>query len=81
MKLLLLLLVLLVAAAWVFGRGRLRKDKPAATVAPAKPATAAKAGEILACAHCGVHAPASDAAFDAAGQAYCSHEHRVAGPR
>jgi uncharacterized protein len=77
-----LLLVLLVAAAWVFGRGKRRKvEPPAAKAAPPKPAPPAKAGEVLACAHCGVHAPASEVAFDLAGLPYCSAEHRVAGPR
>ena len=80
MKLLVLLLVLLVAAAWIFARGRRRKVEPPAA-APAKPAPAAKAGEVLACAHCGVHAPAGEVAFDLACRPYCSAEHRVAGPR
>ena len=80
MKLLVLLLVLLVAAAWVFGRSRRRKVKPPAAATP-QPTPSAKAGEMLACSHCGVHLPASEVAFDLAGRPYCSAEHRVAGPR
>jgi uncharacterized protein len=36
---------------------------------------------MLACAHCGVHLPSADALRDAAGRAYCSDAHRLAGPR
>jgi uncharacterized protein len=79
MKLLLLLLVLLVAVAWVsgrFGRGKRRSAPPEApSTAAAKPA------EMLACSHCGVHLPLAETAFDAEGRAFCSAEHRVAGPR
>ena len=81
MKLLLILVVLLGAAAWIFGRGRGRKSPPPADPAPKKAPPAVEAAEMLACAHCGVHGPASDAAFDVAGRPYCSAEHRVAGPR
>jgi uncharacterized protein len=31
---------------------------------------------ILPCAACGLHAPASEMLFDAAGRAYCCDEHR-----
>ena len=36
---------------------------------------------MIACAHCGVHLPQSDALFDAGGRPYCGEPHRVAGPR
>ncbi|MDE2394686.1 MAG: hypothetical protein KGL43_11920 [Burkholderiales bacterium] len=36
---------------------------------------------MLRCAHCGLHLPESEAAFDVAGRAYCSAAHRIAGPR
>jgi uncharacterized protein len=79
MKLLLLLVVLAIAVAWVVGRGgrgsnQVPRNKPKADKLK-EPA------QMLACSHCGVHLPRAEAAFDAAGQPYCSAEHRVAGPR
>ena len=47
---------------------------------PATPAIA-KAEPMVDCAHCGVHLPASEAVRDGASTAYCSVEHRAAGPR
>lgn len=37
--------------------------------------------KMVACAHCGVHLPQSDALVDAGGRHYCGEPHRVAGPR
>jgi len=73
MKYLLLLLVFGVAL-YVF---RVRsKDR----VAP--PGGGRKRGTegMLACVHCGVHLPASEALLGD-GQAYCSDAHRAAGPQ
>jgi uncharacterized protein len=36
---------------------------------------------MLACAHCGVLMPPDEALNDAAGRAFCSEAHRLAGPR
>jgi uncharacterized protein len=80
MKFLLLIVVLLVAVAWVMGRGK-RRGAPPPGKAPPKAAPDAPPAPMLACSHCGVHLPRSDAAFDASGRPYCGAEHRVAGPR
>lgn len=37
--------------------------------------------QIVACAHCGLNLPQTDAVQDAAGRAFCSDAHRAAGPR
>lgn len=36
--------------------------------------------DMVACAHCGIHLPASEALRDAADRPYCSAPHRDAGP-
>jgi uncharacterized protein len=78
MKLVVLLVILAVVVGWFFGRGRRKAPPPAAKAAP--PADTART-EMLACAHCGVHLPRTEALFDAAGRPFCTPEHRVAGPR
>lgn len=37
-------------------------------------------GELVACAHCGMHLPRAEARSDAGGE-YCSEEHARLGPR
>jgi uncharacterized protein len=76
----LLLLAVVAFALWLFKtKGRaapppsVRKQGPAK--APDQPAP------MLACVHCGVHLPQADTVQDAAGRAYCSEAHRLAGPR
>lgn len=59
-------------------RGRLRGPQ---TPPPAAPPKSARPQAMLACAHCGVHLPQADVVADAAGRAYCSDAHRLAGPR
>lgn len=54
-----------------------RPAAPTATTGPAKPP---QVEDMVACAHCGVHLPASEACQDTAGQPYCSAAHRDAGP-
>lgn len=78
MKYLLLLAILAVVVLVFFGRGRSRIDPPKAPPATKPPLVKT---EILACAHCGVHLPKAEAAFDAAGRPFCTPEHRVAGPQ
>jgi len=74
MKYLVLLGVLVLA--WVlFFKGR-RKPPP---VRP--PDATPQVASMLACAHCGLHVPKAEAAFDAAGRPYCGEAHRLAGPR
>lgn len=74
MKYLLVLLVVGVGLWLLLGRQR---RPPAGKGRP-------RAGEpdvMQRCAHCGVHLPAADAVSDAAGRAFCSDAHRLAGPR
>lgn len=76
MKFLVVLLVVAVAIAWILLRAR-RPQAPPVKPPPKTPELA----EMLACAHCSVHLPRAEAAFDAAGLPYCGPEHRDAGPR
>lgn len=46
---------------------------------PAPKGSTAPTENMLACAHCGVHLPASEALRDAAGHPYCCAAHRKAG--
>jgi len=77
----LLVLVVVVVVGWlIFGRRRGGNDG-----APASPPSRAtppqgRPADMLSCAHCGVHLPASDALLDPAQRAYCSEAHRTAGP-
>jgi uncharacterized protein len=80
-KVLLLIGVLVFALAWwTLGRRRdggagERGARRAGTERPGAPAS------MIACAHCGVHLPQTEALFDAAGRPFCSEAHRLAGPR
>jgi uncharacterized protein len=69
------LIVLVVLAVWLIRR---------ALQAPAQKADLHKrteaAGELVRCAHCGVHLPRSEAR-QAAGALYCSEEHARLGAR
>lgn len=79
MKYLLLLVVVVGVLAWLSAsrRGRMGGEGRAAERAAKRPQTAV----MLACAHCGVHLPKSEALFDAGGRPYCGEAHRLAGPR
>jgi uncharacterized protein len=71
-RLILLALAVLVLV-WLVRRaiaGRAGRDQPM----PGVP------GELVACAHCGVHLPRAEARSAAGGQ-YCSEEHARLGPR
>jgi len=87
MKYLVLLAILAVVVLWFFGRGRGKAPPEPQAPPPPTPqaqneaAAEADVTEILACAHCGVHLPRTEAAFDLVGRPYCSPEHRVSGPR
>jgi uncharacterized protein len=61
-------------------RQLMRKQRPPAPTATTGPAQPAQVEDMVACAHCGVHLPASEACRDTAGRAYCSAAHRDAGP-
>lgn len=81
MKYLLVLLVVVVVA-WMLLRRR-ERPPPAAPTTPPKPAdpVSPSAQAMLACAHCGVHLPKTEAQFDVAGRPFCSQAHRLSGPR
>jgi uncharacterized protein len=73
-KLLLWSFVLLVIVVWLF-----RSKKIAGgTRAPSDSAdNKSPIEQIVQCAHCGMHVPASEAVHSAAGAVFCSHEHRL----
>jgi uncharacterized protein len=64
-------LILLAIAVWIGFRllARQRRSRSAGPVEP-----------MVACAHCAVHVPRSEA-FEARGRFYCSEEHRSLPPR
>lgn len=73
----LIVVVVILAVVWlVRSQRRRRRDAPGAS-AP-RPAAVQ---QMVDCAHCGVHLPASDALSDPDGRHYCSPAHRLAGPR
>lgn len=74
------LLFWIVVAAVVFGGYRFMQilERKSAAAAARRPAEPDKRELILACAHCGVYVPTSDAIMDGE-QAYCSQEHRRLG--
>lgn len=79
MKILVIVAALVLLVLLLGGRGRGRTPKPPvrdrAAVPPAPPSEG-----MVACAHCGLHVLRSEALTDSAA-AYCSAEHRRAGPR
>jgi len=84
MKLIILIVVVLAVIVWLqrlkknLGRDRSAsggstfQNGPAASAAGASP----QAEAMVACAHCGMHFPASEALADASGAVFCSTEHR-----
>lgn len=61
----------------------LRSDEPTGSTRPTSPRgpEPARPVNMVPCAHCGVHLPASDALVNDADQPFCSEAHRRAGPR
>jgi len=80
-KLLVVLLALLLLVWLLFGSSR-RRTRDARRDSPSKPAPgpAAKIEDMVVCAHCGVHLPAS-LALHVQGRSYCNAAHLDAGPR
>ena len=72
---LLVLIVLVVLAVWLVRRA-LRGPKQDIQVKP----PAEVPGELVSCAHCGVHLPRSEARMQE-GAVYCSEEHARLGKR
>jgi len=79
MKALVVLLALLLLAWLLFGSSR-RHGRGARRDSTGAPGANGAVEDMVACAHCGVHLPASLALL-AQGRNYCSALHRDAGPR
>ena len=77
MKFLVIVAAVALLVLLLMGRGRAAKP-PAGERRPAPPAPPSEG--MVACAHCGVHVPRSEALIDGA-VAYCSAEHRRVGSR
>jgi uncharacterized protein len=78
MKLIVIAAALALLVWLLLGRSRRAEQGRARSRATGDPATAPET--MVACAHCGVHLPRSEAISDGS-NAYCSTVHRVAGPR
>jgi len=78
-KALVVLLALLFLAWLIFGSAR-RRGRDARRDNTGAPGANAPLEDMVACAHCGVHLPAS-LALQAQGRSYCSAAHRDVGPR
>ncbi len=78
-----LLLLAVIGIALLLFKARQRGPAPKAPAPPrrSKPAAADAPTPMLACAHCGVHLPQTDAVNDAEGRPYCGAAHLAAGPR
>jgi uncharacterized protein len=70
---LLVLIVLVVLAVWLVRRALRGAERR-------QPPPSVKEGELIACAHCGVHLPRSEAR-QSEGALYCSEEHARLGKR
>lgn len=57
-------------------RARMRNKAPATPASDADYGSATGGERILACAHCGLHVPASDALVNPAGAPFCCEAHR-----
>jgi uncharacterized protein len=79
MKALVVLLALLFLVWLLFGSAR-RRGRPGRRDSERASGVDAPIEDMVACAHCGVHLPASLALL-AQARSYCSAAHRDAGPR
>lgn len=71
---------LLVALVIIIAIGIWRSNRRKAVTPPPKPRLK-QPEDMVTCAHCGVHLPASDAITSPDRHQYCSTEHRHRGPR
>jgi len=76
----LIVLFVVALAIWLWRRNRREEMEEAARAAkpPAAPRRAGAPQEMVRCAHCGLHLPASDAIAGPGGGVYCSIAHRQA---
>lgn len=74
---LLVLIAIVVALAWLLRRAlaRVERERTAGTAAADPNAP----GDLVRCAHCGVHLPRAEAR-ESAGALYCSDDHAARGP-
>jgi uncharacterized protein len=79
MKYLVVLLVVGVGLWMLLARSRIGSRKPPAKHGAKGAPTDAPAHPMVACAHCGLHLPETDA-LQGGGQRYCSEAHRALGP-
>ena len=79
-KLLVVLLVVAVALWALLARSRGAGRPPRVRSQPPPPAPTKGSQDMVRCAHCGVHLPASDA-VRAGGRSYCGPDHAAAGPQ
>jgi uncharacterized protein len=70
----LLVMAVVGVVLWLMFGSRRRADKPR------RPAPPAATEPMVACAHCGLNLPRTDALQDAAARPFCSEAHRAAGP-
>jgi uncharacterized protein len=78
MKLVVIVLVLLLA--WLLFGSTRRRARGARRDGDPAPGRSTPVEDMVACVHCGVHLPASQALL-LDGRSYCSEAHRSAGPR
>ncbi|GAC1332012.1 MAG: hypothetical protein NVSMB28_28790 [Collimonas sp.] len=86
MKLIILIVIVLAVIVWLQrlkkNLGRHRSDRATSgksafpNGAESTAAASSQAEAMVACAHCGMHFPASEALADASGTVFCSAEHR-----
>lgn len=75
----LLVLIVVAIGLWMFNK-RLRGTASGASDASGPPAKPEVPAVMVACAHCGLHLPASDAMREGT-ENYCCDAHRRLGPR
>ena len=80
MKLVILLIAVLLLVWLVLGSLRRFSQRKGAGAPPTRTSAAPQVEGMVACAHCGVHLPAS-LALSGGKQVYCNASHRDAGPR
>ncbi len=73
-------LVLLAVLAIAYGMWRSKHRPPPPTPQSGRRPSSPAVQDMVACAHCGLHLPRTDA-LPQGGQFYCSADHRARGPR